>query len=342
MPPPRSGCRSARSRSCPRVQRGPGAVGRRDHRRPAALADEAHRRPHLRAHAAVRELAVLEVLRGLLDGHLVDGAPVGRVEVDVDLGGVGDQHEGVGVHRGRESLGGEVLVDHGVDPLESPVAGDDGDAAPARGDDDHVLVDEGADGVDLDDADRPRRGHDAAVAALAVVDHVPPAGPGELSRLVLGEVGADGLGRVLEGRIGGVDHDVGDDRDHSGQPPAALGEQGEAEQAPELALGHRVDAEERERGDDGGGLVLLDGEVPDLGAVAVDEDDVPAGIAQRAHGAGHGPRVLGLLSVRTGLAAPGDGVPAEGDHCGLGHGCGSLPWSGDGTGSSMMSTARPL
>ena len=59
------------------------------------------------------------------------------------------------------------------------------------------------------------------------------------------------------------------DGDDAGQPAPPTCVQGEGDQAAELTLGHRAEAEQRLLGHPVAPVLLLDGEVADLGPVAV-------------------------------------------------------------------------
>jgi hypothetical protein len=79
------------------------------------------------------------------------------------------------------------------------------------------------------------------------------------------------------------------------------------------------------RGHRGRGLLLqrrflLHGQVPDLRAVAVHDDNPPAGVEHVVDGGGHGCRVGHHLVIATRLARPGQGVAAERDDRDLRHG----------------------
>ena len=231
----------------------------------------------------------------LVGGDLADRALGVLAEVEHHRGDVGDEHEGLGPQCVGQPLCGRVLVDDGVDALQRPALVDDRDPAAARGDDDQALVDEAADGVELDDLDRLGRGDQAAVAASGVLADDPALLGDEPGGLLDRVERSDRFGGQPERRIILADDDVGDDGDDARQvDPAGLAN-GEREQGAELALRHRAEDVQGHLGDLVGPGALLDGEVPDLRTVAVHEHDVPARLAQTADRGRHGPRVLHLF-----------------------------------------------
>src|SRR3990172_5273268 len=118
--------------------------------------EEADRRLDLGAHGSLGELALLQVLLGLRNGDPLEPALVRPAEVDGDLLHARGEDEQRHAQAGRQERRGAVLVD---DRLHPPVAPrrllDDGDAAPAHGDDDEAALDERLDLGRLDDAQRP-------------------------------------------------------------------------------------------------------------------------------------------------------------------------------------------
>ena len=177
-----------------------------------------------------------------------------------------------------ELCGGVIFVDDGVDAFETlqDFGADDGDAAATSGDDDGAVCDEAFDGAFLDDVDRLRAGHDTAPTTAGVFFDDPVVLGGELFGLGLGVKLADGLGGILEGGVGAVNDNLRDD----GGDLAALALSGESvidglgEPVTDLTLAHGDSSLERHSGGFvAGGLLFVDEDVADLGAVAVGNDD---------------------------------------------------------------------
>jgi hypothetical protein len=241
-----------------------------------------------------------------------DPALLRGAEPERGAGHAGDEHEQLGAGRGRELGRAAVLVDHGVDADEPPVARHDRDPAAAARDDEHARRREHGDLADLDDLDRPRARH-----------HPPPAAPGvrgdrpaELGReplrghLVVER--ADRLRRRLldERRVVRVDPHAGQDR--RGRQRRVDRSQRLLEQVADLALRHRVEHVERERRGVGLAARLLQGERADLRPVAVGEHDLvrPRDPRDRRRGL---QRVRGLLGPRAALVLADQRVAAERD-----------------------------
>ena len=89
---------------------------------------------------------------------------------------------------------------------------DDGDTAAAGCDDSVLRVHQRAHGLDLDDLHGLRARDDLTPAAACVLGNVNALFRGQLLGLFLGHKRADGLGRMLEGGVGGVDGDLREDR----------------------------------------------------------------------------------------------------------------------------------
>ena len=100
--------------------------------------------------------------------------------------------------------------------------------------------------------------------------------------------------------------------------------QRDRDQRPELALGHRAEAEQRHLRHLVAAHLLLDRQIADLRPVAVDDDHPPAGVEQRAMDRAIVTAFAALLVVGAELPCGEEGVAAEGDHRGPGHGP-SLP-----------------
>ena len=75
-----------------------------------------------------------------------------------------------------------------------------------------LRVHQRAHGLDLDDLHGLRARDDLTPAAACVLGDVDALFGGELFGLFLGHERADGLGRMLEGGVGGVDGDLREDR----------------------------------------------------------------------------------------------------------------------------------
>ena len=186
-----------------------------DGRPVTAAAGELAGRLDLGQHRAGRELrgqGVQGIGVGACDGPLGGLAPV-------DVGGVsvGGHDEVVGLDAGGQQSGGMVLVDDrlhadqlavrtAVDGRSLVVGVHDRDAAAAGADDDGALLQQPADLAQLEDAHGLGRRHHAAVVVAVRLE-----GPALLGRhgvrrgLVVDR--ADGLARILEGRVVDVDLD---------------------------------------------------------------------------------------------------------------------------------------
>ena len=130
-----------------------------------------------------------------------------RAEADRHLFHGGEDHHHVGVDRFGQLHRRKIFVDHRVDARQHAVFLHDRNSSSAAGDDGHALVDQLADGLFLDNADRSRRGDDLAVAAPGVFDHG-HTGSSQFVGVFLAHEVADRLRWTLEGRIGGVDLDL--------------------------------------------------------------------------------------------------------------------------------------
>src|SRR5512143_2734134 len=177
---------------------------------PAARLDVFDGGPDLGPHRSRRELAVRQVPAGLVHGQDRGLALAGLAEIEEDPLDRRQDDEQVHLDLAREQARGVVLVDDGLDALEEAVAvDDDRDAPAAGGDDDAAGLDELADDAVVDDVDGLGRRHDLAVAPSGVLDHRPGLLAGELLGPGLRIEGADGLGRLGEGRVLLVDDDLG-------------------------------------------------------------------------------------------------------------------------------------
>ena len=158
-------------------------------------------------------------------------------------------------------------------------------------------------------------GDDLAVAPAGVLDHRPLLLAGQLLAPELRVERADRLGRLGEGRVVLVDDDLGDERGDllvDGAPPQLVDERPLQHEA-HAALGHGVADVERIGRDLVGRLLHLDEEVPDLGPVAVDDDELVALADDVDHELGRPLGVPHLLRLQTFLVFGQHGVAAEGD-----------------------------
>ena len=299
--------------ACPRVRRRclparRSPRGRRDDRDLSAGPQEAGGGAHLGTHAAFGELALGQVALGVLQRHLLRRTFQRGAVVEEDGLDAGHQHEGRGSEGGGQGGGGVVLVDHG---LHAPVpvhGGDDGDA-PAAGSHHHeAFAQQSPDGRGLQEPEGLGRGDDPAPAPSGILLDRPPPGCSPLLRFLGSEEGPDGLIRLEKAEsAGSTSAWVTTEATSGPRGPATFGST-RVRRLAELALGHGAQGEERLGGNEVGGLFLLDGQVADLGAVAVDEHDLPAGPHERAHRAGHEGGVAFLLRVGPGLADLTQGI----------------------------------
>ena len=80
---------------------------------------------------------------GLRQGNLVEPLLIGSIEIDCHLFDAGGYHEQLRPEVVRQKRGDKILVDHGLESIET--AGGifyDGNAAATAGDDDMTLVDQ--------------------------------------------------------------------------------------------------------------------------------------------------------------------------------------------------------
>ena len=224
----------------------------------------------LRAHRPGRERARPQ----FGDRDLAQTALVGGPPPFVDGIHVGGHHEQVGVDLPGEQLAGEVLVDHGLDAAQRALLAGrpcGGDAAASGADHHDALVEQPTDRSDLEDPFRRRRGDDAAEMVAVALEHPTLLRDESLGGRVVVDRSHE-LGRVGEGRVGGVDLDHREQRRQG-----HLGRQDVAEllldEVADHALGLRTEHVERIRLD-----VLvrrgLQREQSDLGSVAVRQDEL--------------------------------------------------------------------
>ena len=226
----------------------------------------------------------------------------------------------------REQRAGAVLVDDGVDTLQTVIRLHDGDPSPANGDDDIARRDKLFDQLKLDDALRQRRGHDAAIAPSRILDKDIALLRRDRLCLFLCNKAADGLGRIEEAGIVRIDNDLGD---HGG---AALFDPLFAQRTAnrllqviaDIALGHRA-ALGKGHGRRAAAFVCrkLHCQVDhaDLGAVAVADDDLIALLDKVGDHAG---RILYQFKLL--LRGAAERVAAKGNHDSLCHGGISAAW----------------
>src|SRR5262252_5810511 len=293
-------------------------LGRGDDGALAPALDELHRGADLRSHAALGELARLEIATRFRHGEAIEEALGGRAEGDGDLLHARGDHEVGRTQVCGEKARGEVLVHH---RLHAPVhAGrllHHGDAAAAAGDDQEARLEEGGDRSGLHDPHRTRRGHEAAIATACVFDEDPAIAPTMELRFLTGVAASDGLRGVLEGWIVTVDHRLGEQAGDAIRhaPPSQLAHQRVAEDVADatLGVGHaHVEREVRSELRLGDELGAAEDEAH-LRPVAVGEDDAPAPRGEGAHVDGGGAGVLALLVDGAALALADERVAAHRD-----------------------------
>src|SRR5690625_2828191 len=110
----------------------------------------------------------------LLGADLAEGLLLRRAPVQIDGLNVCEHQEGIGLELSREKARRQVLVDHGLDAFQLALRiADDGDAAAARTDHDHALVDQDADRLDLGEGLRRGGRNDPAPSSRSLLDQVP-------------------------------------------------------------------------------------------------------------------------------------------------------------------------
>ena len=226
-------------------------------------------------------MALFAVLFRLLHGHFAEALLVGLAPVDAHAVNGGQDDQSVGLDQLSQLGGGKVLVDDSGRAVELAVSAHDGNAAAADGNDHTAVLDEGVDGVLLNNVDGLGRRNDLTVAAACVLNHGIALFRCDLFRSFLVVESADGLGGVLEGRVVLVHqnlcHNGGNFLFHStlGQLVA----DGVLQMVADVALAHSAALRERHIGLDGlglgsGGHTKVDH--AHLGAVAVGNDDLVA------------------------------------------------------------------
>src|SRR4051812_9807100 len=102
---------------------------------PASRFEERSDRFDLGAHAAARELSLLQITLGLRQSHAVEPALVRAIEVDGDLFNCGGHHKQFGFKLACQERGNEILVDYRLKPIQTAVRIlDDRDSAAAARD----------------------------------------------------------------------------------------------------------------------------------------------------------------------------------------------------------------
>ncbi|MCY1438401.1 hypothetical protein D9M71_545970 [compost metagenome] len=238
------------------------------------------------------------------DGFLRRLAPVDIGRVDV-----GGDHQQVACQLFGQQGRAEVLVDHRFHALQLAVPIQGRDATTTGADHHRALFQQPLDRADLDDPSRARAGHHAT-ELVAIGGDAPAFVPGQALGFFLGVDRADRLGRLLEGRVGAVHLDLGEDGSE-GQ----LGRQ----QVAQLLFDHVADhafglgAEDVQRVGVGGIIGrALQGQQADLRAVAMGNHQFVAGghLGDLLAGDAH---VLALILRGHGLATAQQGVAAQGD-----------------------------
>ncbi|MCY1430784.1 hypothetical protein D9M71_467390 [compost metagenome] len=209
---------------------------------------------------------------GLGDGFLSGFAPVDISGIDV-----GGNDQDVRIQFLGQQCGAEVLVDHRLDAAEF-LAGlviHGRDAASARADDHGAFLQQPFHRTDLEDPLRSRTG-DNAPELVAIWRDMPAFFLGQGFGFLFRVDRADGLGRVLEGRVLRVHFDLGEDggeRDLEGQQVAHF----LLDHVADHAFGFGAEHVQRIGGD----LVIggaLQGQQANLRAVAVGDHQFVAGL----------------------------------------------------------------
>lgn len=181
-------------------------------------------------------------------------------------------------------------------------------AAAARADHDHASVEQQPKDAQIRNGDRLGRGHDAP-PPVAVAPDGPAARPGDGPRLGFLVEWADEFRRVVEGRIAGVDLDLGQERRNR----CAVAQrvlQFLFDQIADHSLGSGVEDIQR-KGDFGPVCGLLQGQQADLRAVAVGHHEAvpgPDDPCQRGRG---GSGVRPLCCRRHRLPPPEERITAK-------------------------------
>jgi hypothetical protein len=261
------------------------------------------------------------MLLGLVGGQDVDGALVERAEVEHDGIDSGEEEQLAGTERRRQGSGRVILVDDTVHGRQGAVRrAAHGDPAPTGRQHDVPGIEQQTDRLQFHDVDRDWRGDHPAVTAPGVIDDLPPPLASQPAGPLRAEERPDRLGRVIERRIGRVDHDMGDEC--HGRARAAEPIDLADEHATELTLGHRAELVQRLRGHQRARLVLLDRQVSDLRAVAVHDRDPPSLLDQPGQARRHLRSVADDLLGGAGLVRCSKGVSPDRDDREWSHGTG--------------------
>ena len=213
--------------------------------------------------------------------------------VEVHRVGIGEDQQGIGLDLARQQSGGEVFVDHCLNPAIAVGVFHHRHAAAAVADHQVVALDKRRDGVALNDALRLWRGHHAAEIAAVGPEH-PAFLRGQRFCLRFAVDRADVLGRVAEGRVGGVHLHLSEQDAHLALGQAVF--QRLLEHVADHPLAFRAENVQRIRGNFVVGAVLQR-QQPDLRPVAVHQHHAPL---RRQPGDGAGGK-LNVLALDVGL-----------------------------------------
>ncbi len=152
--------------------------------------------------------------------HMPDSPGHFRTPVEIERIDVGEHHQPVGAELTGKKGTGAILVDHGLDPGQAAILQlDHGNAAPARADHDHILLDQKFDEARFKDFERGRRWLHALPAIGICGD--PPAALGcQGACFALGIDGTDRLSRLAKGRIMAINPDLRQ-KDSDQAPPGS-------------------------------------------------------------------------------------------------------------------------
>jgi len=149
-----------------------------DNRPPAAGLEKPDDPLNLRRHTARAEVPFRAIALRLVDGHAVERALVRLPEIQADLLHVGGDDEQIRAEQARQQRRGEILVNHRLDAVQiARGVTRHRNPSPADGRDDVAVRHQMPDGVQLDDAERLRAGHDTPPPVTDFLGDRPPVPP---------------------------------------------------------------------------------------------------------------------------------------------------------------------
>ena len=266
-------------------------------------------------------MALLHILLCLCQCHVAQVLLIGLAPVDGNLLHLGQDDQRVGAQFFSQQFRCEVLVDNRSSTLQGAVCIlDNGDTAAATGDHDGI-VEQLLDFTDLHNLLGDGRSNHTTPAAAGIFLHGVALGCCQLLSLFPGVECTDGLGRLLESRVGSVHDHLSQQGDH-GHIQIPLGQglaQGLLNVVTDITLAHGTADIKRHHGDHIFCSLAGQNDTANLRTVAMDHGQLIAACAELSHvfaGLLHNFQ-LGLSSGRAVLGLQGVAAQRDDD---LGHG----------------------